>query len=84
MENEAQGILSNLAAVKSMAAAFTIAVGAIAPAMAIGKLAGKAMEAIGRNPEAAPKVQTAMILATAFTEAIAIYALVVALVIKFA
>ena len=84
MENEAQGILSNLEAVKSMAAAFTIAVGANAPAMAIGKLAGKAMEAIGRNPEAAPKVQTAMILATAFTEAIAIYALVVALVIKFA
>ena len=85
MENETtQGVLSNLVAVKSMAAAFTIAVGAIAPAMAIGKLAGKAMEAIGRNPEAASKVQTAMILAIAFTEAIAIYALVVALVIKFA
>ncbi len=84
MENEAaQSVLSNLAAVKSMAAAFTIAVGAIAPAMAIGKLAGKAMEAIGRNPEAAPKVQTAMILAIAFAEAIAIYALVVALIIKF-
>lgn len=80
----AQGVLSNLEAIKSITAAFTIAVGAIAPAMAIGKLAGKAMEAIGRNPEAASKVQTAMILATAFTEAIAIYALVVALVIKFA
>lgn len=85
MENEAaQGIMSNLAAVKSIAAAFAIAIGAFAPAMAIGKLAGKAMEAIGRNPEAASKVQTAMILAIAFTEAIAIYALVVALVIKFA
>jgi F-type H+-transporting ATPase subunit c len=46
-------------------------------------LASKAMEAIGRNPEAAPKIQTAMILAIAFTEAIAIYALVVALIIKF-
>lgn len=85
MENEAaQGIMSNLAAIKSMAAAFAIAIGAIGPALAIGKLAGKAMEAIGRNPEAASKVQTAMILAIAFTEAIAIYALVVALVIKFA
>ena len=83
-ENEvAQAALGNLEAVKSIAAAFTIAVGAIAPATAIGKLAAKAMEAIGRNPEAAPKIQTAMILATAFTEAIAIYALVVALVIKF-
>ena len=83
-QEAAQGLLSNLDAVKSMAAAFAIAVGAFAPAMAIGKLAGKAMEAIGRNPEAASKVQTAMILAIAFTEAIAIYALVVALVIKFA
>lgn len=83
-ETEAtQGILSNLAAIKSIAAAFAIAIGAIGPALAIGKLAGKAMEAIGRNPEAAPKIQTAMILAIAFTEAIAIYALVVALVIKF-
>lgn len=73
----------NLEAVKSVAAAAAIAIGAFSPAMAIGKLAGKAMEAIGRNPEAAPKIQTAMILATAFTEAIAIYALVVALIIKF-
>ena len=85
MENEAtQGILGNLPAIKSMAAAFAIAIGAFAPALAIGKLAGKAMEAIGRNPEAASKIQTPMILAIAFTEAIAIYALVVALVIKFA
>ncbi len=73
----------SLDAVKSIAAAFAIAIGAIGPALAIGKLAGKAMEAIGRNPEASSKIQTAMILATAFTEAIAIYALVMALIIKF-
>lgn len=79
----ANEVLGNMEAVKSVAAALTIAVGAIAPATAIGKLAAKAMEAIGRNPEAASKIQTAMILAIAFTEAIAIYALVVALVIKF-
>ncbi|MDZ4229850.1 MAG: ATP synthase F0 subunit C [Candidatus Veblenbacteria bacterium] len=41
------------------------------------------MESIGRNPEASAKVQTAMILAIAFCEAIAIYALVMALIIKF-
>jgi F-type H+-transporting ATPase subunit c len=70
-------------AIKSLASAIAIAVGAIAPGLGIGMLAGKAMEAIGRNPEAAPKIQTAMILAIAFTEAIAIYALVVALIIKF-
>ena len=70
-------------AVKSLAAAIAIALGSMMPALGIGILAGKAMEAIGRNPEAAPKIQTAMILAIAFTEAIAIYALVVALIIKF-
>tara|TARA_Y100000310_G_C20506076_1_gene726472 strand:+ start:189 stop:416 length:228 start_codon:yes stop_codon:yes gene_type:complete len=70
-------------AVKSIAAAAAIAIGALGPAIGIGILAGKAMEAIGRNPEAAQKVQTAMVLAIAFAEAIAIYALVVALIIKF-
>ena len=49
----------------------------------IGILGGKAMEAIGRNPEAAGEIRTNMILAIAFAEAIAIYALVVALIIKF-
>ena len=68
---------------KSLAAALAIAVGALGPGLGIGLLASKAMEAIGRNPEAAPRIQTAMILAVAFAEAIAIYALVVALMIKF-
>lgn len=68
---------------KSFAVGGTIAIGAIGPALAIGMLASKAMEAIGRNPEAASKIQTAMILSIAFAEAIAIYALVVALIIKF-
>lgn len=69
--------------VKLLAAAITIAIGSIGPALAIGWLAGKAMDAIGRNPEASSKIQTTMILAIAFAEAIAIYALVVALIIKF-
>ncbi len=78
-----QNFFGSLEAAKAVAAAIAIGVGAIGPALGIGKLASKAMEAIGRNPEAAPKIQTAMILAIAFTEAIAIYALVVALIIKF-
>lgn len=69
--------------IKLLAPGLTIALGGMLPAFAIGWMASKAMEAIGRNPEAAPKVQTAMILAIAFAEAIAIYALVVALIIKF-
>ena len=63
--------------------AVTMAVGAIAPAIAIGWIGSKGADAIGRNPEAASKIQTAMILAIAFAEAVAIYALVVALILKF-
>lgn len=61
----------------------TIAIGGIAPAIAIGLIGGKAVEAIGRNPEAAAKIQNNLILGFAFAEAIAIYALVVALILKF-
>lgn len=72
------------AAVKLLATAIAIGLGAIGPGIGIGLLAGKAMEAIGRNPEAEGKIRTNMILAIAFAEAIAIYALVVSLIIKFA
>lgn len=72
-----------LESVKVWASALAIAIGAIAPAIAIGWIGSKGADAIGRNPEAAPRIQTAMILAIAFAEAIAIYALVVSLVIKF-
>jgi len=65
------------------AIAFVIGVGTLLPALSIGWIGSKGAEAIGRNPEAAPKVQTAMILAIAFAEAIAIYALVIALILKF-
>jgi len=56
---------------------FTIAVGGIGPAIAIGMIVSKAMEAIGRNPEAGDKLFVPMLLGAAFAEAIAIYALVV-------
>jgi len=69
--------------VSALAAAAAIAIGAIAPSIAIGMIGAKGLEAIGRNPEAASKVQTSMILAIAFAEAVAIYALVVALIVKF-
>jgi len=61
----------------------TMMLGTMAPAIAIGMIGSKAADAIGRNPEAAPKIQTAMILGLAFAEAIAIYVLVVSLIIKF-
>ena len=67
----------------ALGAALAIGLGAIGPGIGIGILGSKAMEAIGRNPEAAGEVRTNMILGMAFAEAIAIYALVVALIIKF-
>ena len=70
-------------AIKLWATAAAIVGGTMVPAAAIAFIGSKGLEAIGRNPEAAAKVQTAMILAIAFAEAIAIYALVVALIIKF-
>jgi F-type H+-transporting ATPase subunit c len=67
----------------NIAIAITIGLGVFGPATAIGRIGSSAMEAIGRNPEAASKVQTGMILSIAFAEAVAIYALVVALILKF-
>ncbi len=58
--------------------ALVMAIGAIGPAIAIGMIGAKAMESIGRNPEAAGKILVPMLLACAFAEAIAIYALVIA------
>ncbi len=68
---------------RDLVAGLTIAIGSIAPAIGIGRIAASAMEALGRNPEAERGISTNLIVALAFTEAIAIYALVVALAIKF-
>jgi F-type H+-transporting ATPase subunit c len=68
---------------KFLAAAGVMGVGAIGPSLAIGNLVGRAMDALGRNPEAQPVIQTNMILGLAFAEAIGIYALVVAIMIGF-
>ena len=68
---------------RQLGAALAIGLGAIGPGIGVGIVGGKAMEAMGRNPEAAGEIRTNMILAIAFAEAIAIYALVVALIIKF-
>ena len=69
--------------VKLWAIAIVMGLGTVCPALAIAMIGKKGVDAIGRNPEAASKVQTAMILAIAFAEAIAIYALVVSLILKF-
>ncbi len=65
-----------------IAKAAAIAIGSIAPGLAIGRIGAKAMESIGRNPESAGKILVPMLLVSAFAEAIAIYALIIAFSIK--
>jgi len=68
---------------KLVAAAFAIGMGALGPGIGIGLLGMGAMNALGRNPEARGPIMTNMILAIAFAEAIAIYALIVAILLIF-
>ena len=68
---------------KPLGAGLAIGLGAIGPALGIGMMAAKAMEALGRNPEAANAIRANLILAIAFAEAIAIYALIVGVIIAF-
>jgi ATP synthase F0 subunit c len=77
MENESLEI-----GLKAVGAGLAM-VGTIGPGLGIGLLVQGAMEAIGRNPDAAGQIQTNMILGIAFAEAVAIYALVVALIVLF-
>ncbi|EKD64261.1 MAG: hypothetical protein ACD_51C00036G0004 [uncultured bacterium] len=70
-------------AIKAIGSALAIGLGAIGPGVGIGLIGLGALQAIGRNPETESKVRTTMILAIAFAEAVAIYALVISLIIKF-
>ena len=65
-----------------LAKALAIGIGSIGPALAIGMIGAKAMESIGRNPESTGKILAPMLLVSAFAEAIAIYALIIAFSIK--
>ena len=62
----------------SISGGLIVALGRLTPAIAVGLIGMKAMEAIGRNPEASGKILPAMLLGMAFAEAIAIYALILA------
>lgn len=68
---------------KLIGMALAAGLGVLGPAIGIGMIGGRAMEAIGRNPEATSQIVTNMILAIAFAEALGILALVVAFIIKF-
>ena len=79
METEVTSAVVNLA---PLAKALAIGLSAIGAAVGIGMIGSKAMEAIGRNPEAAGKILVPMLIVAAFAEAVAIYGLVIAFSIK--
>ncbi len=66
-----------------IAMGLAVGIGMIGPAIGIGNIVGRALEAIGRNPEAAGKIQPLMFVGIAFAEALAIFAIVIALIAKF-
>ena len=66
-----------------MGAAFGAGIVAMAAAYGIGKIGSAAMESIARQPEAAGKIQTAMIIASALIEGVALFGVVVCLLISF-
>ncbi len=68
---------------RMLAAGLAMGLGALGPGIGIGILGMGAMQALGRNPDASGVIMTNMILAIAFAEAVAIYALVVAIVLIF-
>lgn len=65
-----------------LAKGLAIGLGSLGPGIGIGLIGAKAMEAIGRNPEASGQILVPMLLAIAFAEAVAIYALVIAFTIS--
>lgn len=69
--------------IKLLAGGLAIGLGAIGPGIGVGLVGLGALQALGRNPEARGQIMTYMILAIAFAEAIAIYALVVAVILIF-
>jgi F-type H+-transporting ATPase subunit c len=68
---------------KYIAAGLAVGLGAIGPGIGEGLAASKALESIGRNPEASGRITPLMFVSMAITESTAIYALVIALIILF-
>ena len=72
-----------LEATKTLGMALAVGLGVIGPGIGIGMIVAKALEAMGRNPEASGKITATMFIGIAFTEALAIFALVVGFIVKF-
>ncbi len=68
---------------KLISMGLVVGLGVIGPGIGIGLVVAGALQAIGRNPEASGKIITNMFIGIAFTEALAIFALVIGFIIKY-
>ena len=73
----------DIEAAKILGMALAVGLGMIGPGIGVGIVASKALEAIGRNPEASGQIQPLMFVGIAFSEALAIFALVIGFILKF-
>lgn len=78
LAQDASGSMSEKG-LKYLAAALAIGVAAFGGALGQGRAAATALDGIARNPSAADKIQTPMILGLALIESLVIYALVISL-----
>ena len=76
--------ITDVAGPKAIGAALAIGLGGLGPGLGIGLAVRGAMEALGRNPEAAGDIRTTMIIGAGLAEAIAIYAFVISIILLFA
>ena len=70
-------------AAKLLGAGIAMGVGALGPGLGLGLMIGKALESIARQPEVAGDIRTTMFIGIGVTEAVALYAFVVALILIF-
>jgi F-type H+-transporting ATPase subunit c len=72
----------NFQSALGLAVPLAVSIAAFGSALGLGRMGAAAMEAIGRQPEAAMRIQLAMIIGFAFIEALTIYALVTMFVLQ--
>jgi F-type H+-transporting ATPase subunit c len=70
-------------AAKLLGAGIAMGVGALGPGIGLGMLLGKAYESIARQPEVSGDIRVNMFIGIGVTEAVALYAFVVALILVF-
>jgi F-type H+-transporting ATPase subunit c len=76
--------LTIIISVSIIGASLAIALGGFGPARALGEALKEALDAMARQPEAAPQIMRTLFVGMALIESIAIYAFVIALIIIFA